>query len=440
MKLKDRSSIIRLITWLMRILVGGLFLFSGFTKGIDVWGSVYKFNEYFSVWGYDVWNSVNLAGVFILCLGEFLTGFCLLFGCFRRTAPIVALLIMAFMLPLTLWLAIENPVSDCGCFGDALKLSNWQTFYKNIAATAGAVWLVIYNRRAICLINPYLQWIAVTVTSIYLLAVAGIGYFYQPLIDFRPYKTGGELIEPDEGSPDADEDSSLRFVYEKDGQKKEFGIFDALPEEEDGWTFVERYYAMPEGGESIGKTAASTNRPEKNLRLFSEDGKEDMTEDVIGEGPQIILMIPNLSEISAARTWKINSLYDWCKTNGIDMLAAVGGNPYEIELWKDLSLAEYPIYTSDDTAIKEVVRGNPGILFLEDGIIKWKSTLQAIDIDDFQTETLNTDPMSFARDDNYILSTLSWAYIAVTVLLIFLSFSPRLLIKHQIRHEEKNAG
>ena len=102
------------ITWLMRIFVGGLFLVSGFTKGVDVWGSLFKFKEYFSVWGYEIWDALNVVGVFVLCLVEFLTGFFLLFGCFRRATPIIALLIMAFMLPLTLWLAVENPIADCG--------------------------------------------------------------------------------------------------------------------------------------------------------------------------------------------------------------------------------------------------------------------------------------------------------------------------------------
>lgn len=434
----DRKELaILAVTWLMRIFIGALFIFSGFTKAIDVWGTVYKFNEYFSVWGYEIWDSLNLVGVFVLCLAEFLTGFCLLFGCFRRTAPVLAVLIMAFMLPLTLWLAIKNPVSDCGCFGDALKLTNWQTFYKNVVITVGAVWLLIFNRRCINLINPYLQWFAVLATSIYLLAIAWIGYTYQPLIDFRPYKVGTELVESDD-TAEIDEDDYLRFVYERDGQRHEFTIDDELPDEEDGWTFVERYYALPEDQEAKVVQPDFGKSHLKNLRLFSEDGKEDLTDQVIGNGRQLILMIPKLSEISAAKTWKINSFYKWCEANDIEMIATVGGNPYEIETWKDISLAEYPIYTSDDTSIEEVVRGNPGIIYIEDGIIKWKSSLKAIDIDDFQEEEYTNDPMSFARDNSRILTNLTWIFLAIVVFLIFLSFSPSLLMK-VLRHDNKNA-
>lgn len=441
--LYQRRNMILAVTWICRVLVGGLFIFSGIVKGIDPWGTIYKFNEYLGAWGYDSWRALNVSGVFLLCLLEFLTGFCLLFGCFRRSAPVVAVLIMAFMLPLTLWLAVKNPISDCGCFGDALKLSNWQTFYKNIIITIGAVWLLFYNSRGRCLINPYLQWIALVASGAYIFAIEWLGYYYQPLIDFRPYKIGTELVDLDEtGEEDSDEDDYLRFVYEKNGERKEYGIDDELPGEDSGWTFVERYYAFPEDSDAPMAFPHPGKVHTKNLRLFSEDGREDLTEEVIGSGRQLIMMIPNLSEIPAAKTWKINSLYDWCLENDIEMLATVGGNPYEIAQWKDISLAEYPVYTSDDTSIEEVVRGNPAIVYVEDGIIRWKCALNAIDIDDFQQENLNSDPMQFAHDNNRILWNLSWIYLAVVVFLIFLTFFPG-LIKKIVRplknHEKKNA-
>lgn len=415
------------ITWVVRIFVGGLFIFSGFTKGIDVWGTIFKFREYFSAWGYEVWEALNLVGVFLLCLLEFLTGFFLVFGCFRRAAPVVAVLIMAFMLPLTLWLAIVNPIADCGCFGDALKLSNWQTFYKNVVITIGAIWLLIYNRSARCLISPYIQWIALVVSGVYFFIVAWLGYYYQPLIDFRPYKIGTALVEAEENDNESDEDSLLRFVYEKDGEKKEFTIDDDLPDEADGWTFIERYYADSSSQDDVTIQQPDLTPHVKNIRFYTEDGREDVTYDVVGHGHQLILMIPELSDVTAATTWKINSLYDWCQKNDIEMLAAVGGNPYEISKWKDISLAQYPIYTSDDTSIEEVVRGNPGLVFLDDGIIKWKSTLNSINIDDFQGENISADPMYFARDNNKILFTLTWIYITGIAIMIFLSIFPQFI-------------
>lgn len=423
--------IVQSITWLMRIFVGGLFLFSGFTKGIDVWGTIFKFNEYFSVWGYRVWDAPVLLGVFLLCLFEFLTGFFLLFGCFRKTAPVLALLIMVVMLPLTLWLAVANPISDCGCFGDAFILTNWQTFFKNVAITVGSIWLLLFNRFSICLITPYLQWIATVAVGIYILIIAWIGYYYQPLIDFRPYKVGQDMLDFDTDNESESEEDLLRFVYEKNGERKEFTIDDVLPDEEDGWVFVERYYIEPENPASTIRQPETDKKSEKSIRFYTENGIEDVTEDIIGQGRQLLLMIPVLSEVSPAKTWVINSLYEWCNNNDVEMLAAVGGNPMEINRWKDISLAEYPIYTSDDTAIEEVVRGNPGVVYLEDGTIKWKSSLRAINVDDFQAKEVTSDPMSFAHDDARILRNLSWILAAILAVLVLLSFTPKFFVRHK---------
>lgn len=426
-----------IVTWIVRLLIGGLFLFSGFTKAIDVWGTIYKFNEYFSVWGYEVWDALNTVGVFTLCLVEFLTGFFLIFGCFRRATPVIALLIMAFMLPLTLWLAVKNPIADCGCFGDALKLTNWQTFFKNVILTAGAVWLLIYNFRLPALINPYLQWIATIVAGAYILIISWIGYYYQPLIDFRPYKTGTELVDAEDSAEEYDEDAALRFVYEKNGERKEFTIDDELPSEDEGWTFVERY-TVPNENDGVADLQPALTTTERTIRIFTEDGREDVTEEVVGSGDQLLLMISRLADVTPAKTWKINSLYQWCVANNIEMIAIVGGNPVEIDRWKDLSLAEYPIYTADDTAIEEVVRGNPGIVFLEDGVIRWKSSLRALDSEDFREEG-TSDPMTLARDDSAILRSLSWIFIGITALLVMMSMSPKIVGLLTRRAEKRKA-
>lgn len=103
------------LTWIIRIVVGGVFIFSGFAKGIDPYGTLYKVEDYLSVLSLSVWPNLVLVGVFGLCALEFLAGVFLLTGCFRRSSVIIAGGIMAFMLPLTLWIAVSNPVADCGC-------------------------------------------------------------------------------------------------------------------------------------------------------------------------------------------------------------------------------------------------------------------------------------------------------------------------------------
>lgn len=147
---------VMVITWIVRFLVGGVFIVSGVVKGIDPWGSFYKITEYLLAMHIPVselGNSVLIL-TFMLFSVEFVVGLSLLTGCFRKAAPIIAALFMLVMLPLTFWIAIADPVSDCGCFGDFIVISNWATFIKNVLLSIGVLWLLQFNRLAGCLISP----------------------------------------------------------------------------------------------------------------------------------------------------------------------------------------------------------------------------------------------------------------------------------------------
>lgn len=430
MKESTRNRLIELATWVVRILAGGTFIFSGLAKSIDPWGSLYKIQDYLAAMGLDLWPSLVIVGTFALCALEFIIGIFIVCGCFRRSTPIVMTAVMVFMLGLTLWIAIADPVADCGCFGDAFKISNWATFFKNVVLILLCVWLLKFNTKAACVVKPYFQWLASLATGIYILVVAFAGYYYQPLVDFRPYKIGETIVDFDsalaedsaEGLPD------FIFVYEKDGVRKEFRSSDELPDEADGWVFVERKEVAP--ADISGETESSTegNKREsvqKAFRIWDETGEEDVTPDVaMAEGRQLFLMMPELAKVSIATTWQINSLYTWAGHNNIDMVAVVGGSEKDIERWKDLSLAAYPIYTADDTQIKEVVRGNPALVYTENGKIIWKSSLLALDTDDFLSPDTSSDPRSFAHDNKRILGNFTLIYIAVMAMLALMSYSP----------------
>ena len=139
----NRKLLINILKHIARIGIGITFLFSGFVKGIDPWGSAYKFIDYFHAMNLD-WL-VPLAFTFgvLLALSEFIIGAAHMFAVKLRFFSWAALVYMLFFTPLTLWIAISNPVTDCGCFGDALVLSNWGTFYKNILFLAFAIMVVI---------------------------------------------------------------------------------------------------------------------------------------------------------------------------------------------------------------------------------------------------------------------------------------------------------
>lgn len=406
------------ITWIVRLIVGGTFVVSGFVKAIDPWGLLYKSDEYLAAMSLDIWPNLQLVGVFCLSALEFLIGIFLVFGCFRRSVAIVAALVIAFMLPLTLWLAMDNPVEDCGCFGDAFVISNWASFWKNVALAAGVVWLWQNNKTCSWLVTPALQWLVFVVSGVFIIVIELFGYVSQPLLDFRPYHTGMSLVDP---SNKEEEDSHFVFIYEKDGVRKEINEDEELPDESEGWVFVDRIEVRPSKAES------SETRKSRNLRVWAVNNDEDMTDEaIIDSGNELIVMMPNLKEVSPATTWKLNSLFEWSEKHGVKMIGVVAGSSAEIDDWEDISMASYPIYSADDTQIKEVVRGNPGVVYLVDGIIEWKSTLTALNIDDFMSPEIADDARSFGLDNFAILRNCTYTYLIIMMALVLLSFIPKM--------------
>lgn len=400
---------------MMRLLLGVTFCFSGFVKGIDPWGTLYKFNEYLAATNLNIWPNLVLVAVFALCALEFTTGVFLLLGCWRRTTSISAYILMCIMLPLSLWIAIKNPVADCGCFGDALQISNWATFWKNVLLFAASTWLLKFNQRAQYLITPALQWIAFILSAIYIVGIGLIGYLYQPLIDFRPFKVGTSVIAANQTA-----DSSPRFRYTRNGETRDFAS-DSLPDESEGWEYLERI-------EAPVSSLASTSQKQDNFKLW--DGDEEISSEAIpSEGGALLLLMPKLKEVSIATTWKINTLYNWCAKHNVAMLAAVAGTPQEIEEWNDLSLPDYPIYTAEDTEIKMLARGNPALVYLENGTVKWKRTLGAINIDQIVNNEQEIRPSDLLRNDSMTLRNISLIYLSILAILLTGSFLSHVAIE-----------
>lgn len=432
MKSELKQRLLRAATWLVRLLVGGTFLFSGFVKSIDPWGTLYKFDDYLTAFGLDLWPNLVLTGVFTLCVFEFLVGVFMLTGSFRRVTPWLAALFMLAMLPLTFWIAIKNPVDDCGCFGDALILNNWATFWKNIALSAGIVWLIFRNRKTGYLIRPTFQWLGVVASGIYILSVALYGYNVQPMLDFRPFKVGTSLLA------ESDDQPSFTFIYEKDGVRREFSEDDELPDESDGWTFVERKELAAETSPIPNPQSSIPGDKHSDFRIWS--GSADVTEEAIPEeGELLMVLIPDLSEMSAAYIWKLNSLYDWAVNHDSEMIAVVSGTPEELAGWEDLAMASYPVYTADDTQIKMLARGNPALVIVRDGEVAFKGSLSVIDGD--RIEGTGKDTYNNAEDSEIdhrrLLENVSLLYVAVMAVIIFISFFPEYAKIFSLRRKSK---
>lgn len=411
--------------WAVRLLVGAIFILSGFVKGVDPWGSVIKISEYFTVWGWDIPHSLITCAAFTLGAYEFTWGGLLFLGCYRRASVWLLSIMMAVMLPLTLYIAIYSPVDDCGCFGDFLIISNTATFVKNIFITLALIYLLLYNTKVQGLFSPYIQWIIGGMTTLYILAIELYGYNIQPLIDFRQYAPGVSLLstEEDEDSDDTDEETIYEFVYSKDGEMKTFTI-DALPDST--WTFVSRNIIS--GGEMT--TDGFT---------LIEDG-EDITSDVIdSETEQFIVTIPDINNVDISYTYLINELNDFMIGRGGNLVALINSDEVGLERWKDISMASYPIYQADAKMLKELARGNATLVYLNKGVVKWKRTLSSIGYTSV-TETHPDRLISVLNPETgYILKLVTSPFVIILLIILALDRSGKLLAWHMNRRKMKKA-
>lgn len=394
-----------------RLLLGATFLVSGLAKLIDLYGTVFKFEDYFAAWGLvgAIPEGLTLMAAGGLSLLEFLVGFMLATGSMRRTAALLATAVMAFMLPFSLYIMLANPVDDCGCFGDLFIISNRATFWKNILLTALAIFLLRYNRRARCLFPPWVQWMSLAVAAAFGVTVASIGWLIQPLLDFRPYKLGTEILA------DGDLDDTLYIYRGPDGELHSFDPY-SLPDEVDGWEFVDV--------ESNSAAASS------QFAIFDPTDGSDVTSAVITtEGPQLLLVIPRTDAATVAASYVANELSAAMEGN---FLAITGGSQADIDRWRDLSMASYPIYTADERMLKTLVRGSMALVMIQDGFIVWKRTLLSVDAQSIaaspQWLVANLNPWCLLRF--YILALI---FIGLEATICLLGYIPR-----QIRTKKRS--
>lgn len=407
------------LTMLMRLTVGGVFIFSGFTKAIDPWGTCYKLTDYLTALGMTQWADTALFIAVALAVIEFVLGVLIVVGAYRRGAPILALLLMLVMTPLTLWLAVTDAVPDCGCFGDALHLSNWATFGKNVLLILGIIYLLLFNKSLRGVYGPAVHWAVMALSFIFIMAVAYYGYFTQPLIDYRPYPVGTRLVSATiEDSEDGEDD--FIFIYSKDGEQHEFTI-DSLPDEDNGWEYVTRYHAR----RPHGKVIMQNGNAQPGIAILDEDGT-DITLDVLDNSHRtVLLLFPDLPKVGVVNSFALNELNDAALVADADVIGLTPATGAEIEQWKDLSMADYPIYNMDDSELKMVARGNPAVVYLEDGVIKWKRTLSSLD--DVE-QPVELSDMGKDYDADSILTNLMLAFFTAMAILLVINRS-HLLIK-----------
>jgi len=217
----------KIVSQISRIIVGLVFIFSGAVKAIDPLGSAYKFHDYFLAFNMAWLDWLSLPLSILLCTIEFAAGFSVITGVRQKTGIVIIILLMAVFTPLTFVLALTNPVSDCGCFGDAVHLTNWQTFWKNVLLVILAVIVFIRRKEITNVFRSSTEWIITgSVAIIFILFSLG-NLRYLPVIDFLPYKTGvkiaDQMVIPEGAEPDK---YITTFIYEKNGEQREFNLDD----------------------------------------------------------------------------------------------------------------------------------------------------------------------------------------------------------------------
>ncbi len=418
----------RWIVLFLRLAVGSVFVFSGFVKAIDPWGVLYKFQDYVAALGWDWLSPFLLFGAFAVSIFEFVLGVCLIIGAYRRFSVWASFLLMIVMTPLTLWLSITGAVSDCGCFGEAITLSNTATFIKNVVLLIAVTYLLRYNVRVMNIYSSSIQWIVTLLTIAYVTAIALYGYFYQPMIDFRPYKVGTSVIP---AVTDEQMEANFTFIYEKDGVQKEFSI-DDIPEEDTSWVFVERKESLS------GKAEMMIN---SSGLVITEDGEEVSNDVIRTEGEQIILVFSDMEDIDISYTYLINMIDDFARQQDADIIGLAAASQESVDEWNDLSMATYPIYTAEDTELKILARGNPAVVYMNDGKIVWKRTLQSISASRVDKAINGEGGFSWVAEDydgGTRLNFMTLSYLAVMIMILIANrsyrvykFSARLIKKNQ---------
>jgi len=396
MKVKDLS--LKILVEISRFLLGITFTFSGFVKMIDPLGTAYKIEDYFTAFGLDSFYILALPFSILLCVAEFSVGVFMILGLYRKWTTRAALLIMLFMTPLTLYLAIANPVSDCGCFGDAWKITNWETFYKNIIFLAAAVITVIYNQKIFNFYTGKFYWLTGIWIVFFGIAFSIYSYYTEPIIDFRPYKIGAnlpELMSVEEGK--GDEYENL-FIYQKDGVQKEF-TEDNYPWQDSTWVYVDRINKLVKEGVKPVITDFEIERLYFNPAKTDFEGVENITDEVLSENYVFLMIAYSLEDMRETYLSRFVDVNNYAVEHHYNFYCLTASTKEQIIQWENEYANNFKFCLTDERTLKTMMRSNPGLMLLKNGIIINKWTGSDVPSEEYLTEPLDELPYGKMPDE-----------------------------------------
>ena len=397
----------RLVKNLCRIIVGIVFIYSGFVKGIDPLGSDYKFTDYFNAFGMGWMNATTLFFSFALSLAEFLIGIALLFNLWVSRMAWGSLLFMAFFTPLTLVLALTNPVSDCGCFGDAMILTNWQTFWKNIILLLLAIMIFVYRKEHKSSLPLMGQFSFLTLAGAGMLCLSIYCYRHLPVLDFRPYAVGKNITEsmrlPEGAEPDQYE-VTLKYKNKQTGEIRSF------TEENYPWQDTLNW-EYESSSERLVKKGYIT--PIHDL-VIEHPTLGNITEEILEDDNYTILAVAyNLNQSDTQYQPAINRLAEYAREKGIRFYGLTSSSERDIEAYKKRNHVPYEFCTADEIQLKTMIRSNPGVIILREGTIldKWAGK----DVPDVK-ELQDTDLTAYCV---YSREQMQRIYLVYSIILLF---------------------
>ncbi len=351
-----------------RIVFGLAFVFSGFVKTVDPWGTAIKITEYLNTYGFETLNNYRFGFAIWFCAAELMMGLMMVFKIKTRLISIFAVAIMTFFTILTFLSATWMPVEDCGCFGDALKMSPWASFAKNVVLLALAVIVYLNARKTLAFfLVSRKEWVC---TMLFACIAGGIGahcYYHLPLIDFLPYKKGINLYDAIYGGDVIQEDVKLVYRDLNDGSLHEFGVSDTTWYDATRWEFVEQ-------AESGGFA------PDVALREFAVFNSEgDATREIVGyPGRVYILSAVKLDKIKPGCAERFGKIVDRAAAEGAKAVL-ITASPISPGETADFGKSgPVVLYNVDATTMITMLRATTGMVVLDGGIITDKKNCRDI--------------------------------------------------------------
>jgi len=351
-----------------RWIVGVVFTFSGFVKGIDPMGFNYKINDYLEAMHLNFLEIFSLPGAFLLPFAEVAIGITLLTGVLIRLSTKLTLIFMLFFTPLTLYIALKNPVTDCGCFGDALVITNWQTFYKNIVLIFLAVLLLINRKNLQFIATEKYRKIIFAILLLSYLFVVYWSYNHEPIFDFRPYKVGANIpdgMKIPAGSPTDIYQNIYHYRNRKSNEVKQFNDSDFPWKDTINWKF-----------ESMDAPLLLKKGYQPPIHDFSIQtiDQENVTDFYLQDSLFTFLVIAyDLEKSSNKKQKDLNELAEWAKRKGYHFIGLTSTTGFALNKYQQEQLPAYEMMFTDQITLKTIIRANPGLILLRKGTIigKW---------------------------------------------------------------------